>query len=131
MKKHLGLTKPKGHAAFTFIEVMVAMVIMSITFMAVLDSQSASISRATEAKFSTTATFLAQKKMSELEVLKTADLSSDSGDFGDDYPGYSWKLTLEITSFDADYLKQLDLTVTWGEDELYSYSLSQLRFIPK
>lgn len=131
MKKHLGLNKVKGHAAFTFIEVMVAMVIMSITFMAVLDSQSASISRASEAKFSTTATFLAQKKMAELEVLKTADLSSDSGDFGDDFPAYSWNLTLEDPSFDNDYLKQIELTVTWGENELYSYILKQLRFVPE
>ncbi len=131
MKKHFGPEKFNGQAAFTFIEVMVAMVIMSITFMAVLDSQSASISRASEAKFTTTATFLAQKKMAELETLKAADLSSDAGDFGDDFQGYSWKLTLEDPSFDTEYLEQLDLSVTWGEEELYTYRLRQLRFIPK
>ena len=114
---------------------MVAMAIMAITLMAVLDSQSASISRISEAKFSTTAPFLAQKKMAEIEIVKSGDLGSDSGEFGNEYPGYSWKLTAQDASFDApenvtSHLKQLDLNVSWGENELYSYSLRQYRFSP-
>ena len=114
---------------------MVAMAIMAITFVCVLDSQSASISRVSAAKFNTSAPFLAQKKMAEMEIMKPGDLGSDSGDFGNDYPGYSWKLNVQDASFDApenvtDHLKQLDLTVSWGEDELYSYTLSLYRFSP-
>lgn len=56
------LLKNKKHPGFSLLEVMVAMAIMAITFMAVLDSQSVSISGASEAKFSTTAALLAQKK---------------------------------------------------------------------
>jgi general secretion pathway protein I len=129
------LLKNKKHSGFTLLEVMVAMAIMAITLMAVLDSQSASISRVSEAKFSTTAPFLAQKKMAEIEILKPGDLDSDSGDFGNDYPGYSWELTVQNASFDApenvtDHLKQIDLEVSWGEDELYSYGLRQYLFSP-
>lgn len=112
---------------------MVALAILAITLMAVLDSQSASISRACEAKFSTSASFLAQQKMAEIEMTKARDLSSDSGDFGDDYPGYSWNLTVEDPSFDTlenveDHLKQLDLTISWGENEQFSYHLRQYRY---
>ena len=127
--------KNKKHSGFTLLEVMVAMAIMAITLMAVLDSQSASISRVSEAKFSTTAPFLAQKKMAEIEIMKAEDLRSDSGDFGNDHPGYSWELSVQDASFDSpenvtDHLKQLDLKISWGENELYSYGLRQYRFSP-
>ncbi len=125
----------KQHAGFTLLEVMVAMAIMAITLMAVLDSQSMSISLAGEAKFSTSASFLAQKKMAEMEIIKAKDLASDSGDFGDNYPNYSWELTVGDPTFEApenvtNHLKQIDLTVTWGENERYTYILRQYRFSP-
>jgi len=121
---------------FTLLEVMVAMAIIAITLMAVLNAQSGSLSRACEAKFSTTAPLLAQEKIAELEIEKAEDLTSDSGDFGDDFPGYSWELTAQEPSFDSpenvsDHLRQLDLTISWGEDELYSYSLRLYRFSPE
>ena len=135
MKIFHNTLKNKKKKGFTLLEVMVAMAIMAITLVALLDSESASISRACEAKFTTSASFLAQKKMAEIETLTAEDLSSDSGDFGDDYPGYSWELTIENPSFDSppdvlDHLKQMDLTINWGEDEQYSYNLIQYRFIP-
>ena len=121
---------------FTLLEVMVAMVFIAITLMAVLDAQSGSLSRVCEAKFSTTASLLAQKKIAELEITKAEDLTSDSGDFGDDFPDYSWKLTTETPSFDSPenvsgHLKQIDLTISWGENELYSYSVRLYRFSPE
>lgn len=125
----------RNKTGFTLLEVMVAMAIMAITLVALLDSESASISRASEAKFTISASFLAQKKMAEIEVLKPEELISDSGDFGDEYPGYSWELSVENPSFDSppnvlDHLKQVDLTINWGEDEVYSYKLKQYRFTP-
>jgi general secretion pathway protein I len=128
--------KDRKCRGFTLLEVMVAMAFIAITLMAVLDAQSGSLSRACEAKFSTTASLLAQKKIAELEIAKTEDLTSDSGEFGDDFPGYYWKLTTEMPSFDSNenlsgHLKQIDLTISWGEDELYSYSLRLYRFSPE
>lgn len=121
---------------FTLLEVMVAMAFIAITLMAVLDAQSGSLSRACEAKFSTTAPLLAQKKIAELEIEKAGDLTSDSGDFGDDFPGYSWEVTIQEPSFGSpenvsNHLRQIDLTISWGEDELYSYSLRLYRFSPE
>ena len=120
---------------FTLLEVMVAVGIIAIALVAVFNSQSQSLSLASEAKFSTTAPLLAQKKMAEMETLAPDDLFSGSGEF-DDFPGYIWKLNVEQPSFESpenvsDHLKQLDLTISWGENEQYTYSLSMYRFAPK
>ena len=71
------------------------------------------------------AALLAQSKMSELVSLENAGLSGSSGDFGDDYPGYRWEATVNDFSIEgaehiSKYLRQVDLTVTWG---VLSYSL--------
>lgn len=123
----------KGYG-FTLLEVMVAMAIIAIALTAVLGSQSQSVSLATEAKFNTTAALLAQSKMAEMEAKKPVDLTSDSGDFGEDFPGYSWRATvtdvMSVGPVDVpDNLKQIDLEVSWGEDELYKYHLRLYRFV--
>jgi general secretion pathway protein I len=119
---------------FTLLEVIVAMIILAVTLLVVLDAMSGSLSRACEAKFSTTAALLAQKKAAELETIPAKELTSDSGDFGEDYPGYSWELTLETPSFNepvdiAKYLRQIDLTITWGENSQFKYTLRLYRFL--
>jgi len=129
------MIKTKNYLGFTLLEVMVAMAFIAVTLVAVLDAQSGSLSRACEAKFNTTAALLAQEKISELETAKAEDLISDSGDFGDDFPDYYWKITIEEPSVEgpeniSDHLKQIDLTVSWGEDTVYSYHLKLYRFTP-
>lgn len=124
------------YSAFTLLEVMVAMAIIAIALTAVLGSQSQSVSLASESKFNTTAAFLAQGKMAEIEIKKPDDLSDDSGDFGEDFPGYNWKLTIRDIGFDkpkdvSEHLKQIDLSISWGEDALYEYNLRLYRLVPK
>jgi general secretion pathway protein I len=119
---------------FTLLEVMVAMAIIAIALTAVLGSQSQSVSLATEAKFSTTAAMLAQSKMAEMEAKKLNDLTSGSGDFGEDFPGYIWNASVsDVMSVGpvnvSDHLKQIDLEVSWGEDQLYQYRLRLYRFV--
>lgn len=123
-------------SGFTLLEVMVAIAIIAIALTAVLGSQSQSLSLASEAKFSTTATFLAQSKMAEIEAEKPEDLTSDSGDFGEDFPGYRWDKSVKDVTFDepegiSDHLKQIDLTVSWEEHDQYEYRLRLYRFFPK
>jgi len=121
---------------FTLLEVMIAVAIIAITLMAVLGSQSQGLSLAGESIFNRTATLLAQGKMAEIEAVKDQrDLNSDSGDFGDEFPGYIWQLSVDEVLFDgaekiSDRLKQIDLEVSWGSDELYQYRLRLYRFFP-
>jgi hypothetical protein len=82
-------------------------------------------------KFETMAALLAQSKMSEIAMHGADTLSGDSGDFGDDYPGYAWQATVSDFSIQgaesvSDYLKQIDLTVTWG---VFSYNLRLYHYL--
>jgi general secretion pathway protein I len=126
-----------GHfrAGFTLLEVMIAVAVIAIALMAVFGSQSQSLMLASEAKFNTTAALLAQKKMAEIEVKRPLEPGSASGDFGEDFPGYEWDLRVDDVSFTGastvEYLKQVDLTVLWGDREQYQYRLRLYRFVPK
>ena len=128
--------KTYDYRGFTLLEVMVAMAIIAIALTAVLGSQSQSVSLAGEAKFNTMAALLAQSKMAEIRLKKPEDLISDSGDFGDDFPGYVWQATLSPAALDimedlSDHLMQIHLEISWGENELYKYRLREFLFIPK
>jgi general secretion pathway protein I len=115
---------------------MVAMSIIAIAMTAVLSSQSQSISLASEAKFSTTAALLAQGKMAETEWGNRLDLTSDSGDFEEDFPGYTWQVKVEDVSMDlpenvSNHLKEMTVIISWGEEGVYRYQLKAYRFLPE
>jgi len=91
---------------------------------------------ASEAKFNTTAALLAKSKMAEIETESMENLSSDSGDFGEDFPNYHWECTVGDLSLAGveealDFLKQIDLAVYWGNSEHYQYRIRLYRFVPK
>ncbi|UCG67827.1 MAG: type II secretion system protein [Deltaproteobacteria bacterium] len=126
----------KGARGFTLLEVMIALAIIAITLVTLLASQSQSLSLAIEAKFNTTAALLAQSKMAEIETESMENLSSDSGDFGEDFPNYHWEYTVGDLSLAGveealDFLKQIDLAVYWGNSGEYEYKLRLYRFVPK
>ena len=121
---------------FTLLEVMVAMSIIAIAMTAVLSLQSQSISLASEAKFSTTAALLAQNKMAETEWGNRLDVPSDSGDFEEDFPGYTWQVKVEDVSMDlpenvSNHLKEMTVIISWGEEGVYRYQLKAYRFLPE
>jgi general secretion pathway protein I len=121
---------------FTLLEVMIALAVISIALMALLGSQSQGLSLANESRFNTTASLLAQGKMAEIEAIRDQrDLASDSGDFGDDFPGYAWQLVVNDVSFEgadkvSDRLKRIDLEVFWVPDNRHRYRLRLYRFFP-
>ena len=126
----------KEDGGFTLLEVMVAIALIAIALMAVLGSQSQSISLAGEARFNTTAALLAQHKLAEIESQDPEELTANSGDFEEDFPGYTWELAVSNVMLDqpenvSDHLKQIDLNIAWGEDEQYQYALRVYRFVPK
>jgi len=125
--------RPPG---FTLLEVMIAVAIMSMALVAAIGSQSQSVSLATEAKFSTTATLLAQSKMADLEAKEPTELFSDARDFGEDFPGYRWEsevsdATLEEFPEASRHLKKIVLTVGQSENDKYRYRLEYYRFVPE
>ena len=110
---------------------MIAVAIIAIALTTLLGSQSQSVSFANSAKFETMAALLAQSKMSEITMQKKNELSDESGDFGEDYPGYTWEVTVSDLAIPgiadiSNYLKQVDLTVTWG---VFTYNLRLYHYV--
>jgi general secretion pathway protein I len=119
---------------FTLLETMISLSIIAIALTVLLTSQSQSLSLGGEAKFITTASLLAQDKMAEIEAMDVKELMSDSGDFGDDFPGYRWEIeSNQAPVLDSEnlnkYLKQINLNVFFGGDSRYKYTLRLYRFV--
>jgi general secretion pathway protein I len=100
-------TEDKG---FTLMEVMIAMAILAIALVSIFQLQSQSISMATDSRFMTTAALLAQSKMVEVEARPSLSNQSESGDFGTDYPQYTWQLKIGDTQLPQ--FKKIEVTVT-------------------
>lgn len=115
---------------------MVAMAIIAIALTAILRSQSQGVSLANESKFRATAALLAQSKLAAMEQTPAAELYSQTGDFGDDFPGYSWEVRIKDARSDqpegvAKHLVGIDLRVSWGAAENYQYTLRRFCFVPE
>jgi general secretion pathway protein I len=125
---------PTGRSGFTLLEVMIAVAIIAIVLVAVFGSQSQSLSLASDAKFNTIAALLAQKKMAEVEMEDSLDVNSSSGDFGEDFPEYQWELDISEVLLPGveglEFLKQVDVTVRWGDKDQFRYGLRLYRFMP-
>ena len=94
---------------FTLLEVMIAMAILATTLVVVFQSQSQSVSMAGRARFETTASLLAQSRMAEIEAANSENVVSDNGDFGDDFPDYSWQV--DVTETELERLKKIEVKV--------------------
>jgi len=74
---------------------------------------------------------LAQSKIAELETKSADELTNDSGDFGDDFPTYTWTATVdsvesELLGAVAEDLKQIDVSVILNNGEsVYSFRTYQ------
>jgi general secretion pathway protein I len=117
---------------FTLLEVMVALAVMSIVLVSVYRMHSQSLAMNTAARFYTQAPMLAQSKMVEIEALSSSAFPADSGEFGEEFPGYSWKASIadvasEILGEVAEDLKRIDITVSYNDDQ-FSYSLRTYQF---
>jgi len=122
--------KVNSSSGFTLLEVMLAMAILAIALVAVFQSQSQSISMVGQARFATTASLLAQSKMAEVETMDPGKINADSGDFGDDFPDYSWKV--DVTETQVENVKKIEVTVTNERMRLNnSYRLALYRYIKK
>jgi type II secretion system protein I len=123
------LGRPFG---FTLLEVMVALAVMSIVLVSVYRMHSQSLAMNTAARFYTQAPMLAQSKMVEIEAFSSSAFPEDSGDFGEQFPGYGWQasiadVTSEILGEVAEDLKRVDITVSLNENQ-FVYTLRAYRF---
>ena len=122
-------------AGFTLLEIMVCLSIISIVLIAVyrMHSQTLLMNQSTE--FYTAAPLLAQRRLTELELNDSSDFNEGSGDFGDEYTGYRWSMSVsEVVLSEPEAapedLKRIDIKISFNQDELV-YSLRTYRYIPQ
>jgi general secretion pathway protein I len=112
---------------------MVALSIIAIVLVSVYKMQAQTISMNYEARFYATAPLLAQLKIAEVEMENSDEQTDESGDFGDEFPGYRWNVIInEIESeplgYIAENLKQINVSISFNTDE-FTYTLRTYRFL--
>lgn len=127
----------KPQAGFTLLEIMVSVTIIGIALVTLIGSQSQSVSIATISRFDTTASLLAQQKMTELFLGGFDNLSPGNGDFGEDFPEYQWEVEVSDLTEDETgitgsegILRAVDLTISLGLEGGQSYIFRQVMMAP-
>lgn len=120
-------------SGFTLLEIMVALSIIAIVLVSVYKMQAQTISMNYAARFYATAPLLAQLKIAELETENLEEQADDSGDFGDEFPGYRWNVVIDDIESETlgsigENLKQIDINVSFNNDE-FTYNLRTYRFV--
>jgi general secretion pathway protein I len=127
---------------FTLIEMMVAVSIIAIVLTAVYRLHSQTLLMTIGARFYTVAPLLAQNKLVDIELSSAQELAQGTGDFGKDFPDYTWEVTFDDVSSDqlktgseqlrgaVEKLKRIDIKVFFNEGEMV-YNLRTYRFTAK
>jgi prepilin-type N-terminal cleavage/methylation domain-containing protein len=129
--RHHAGRSPRG---FTLLEVMVALCILAIVLLSVYRLHSQTISMSIESRFYTQAPLLARSALARWEEARKPEMISDQGDFGREFPGYQWKISVEGApspalgvQFARD-LQRIDVLVTLNNGE-HSYGFRTYRFV--
>ena len=130
---HLPLGSLKSCGGFTLLEVIVAMAIMVTVLVSVYRLHSQSLSMTMATRFYIQAPELAQQKLAEVEAASLENTVTDSGDFGENFPGYTWQLAVEAIDSEmlgevSRDLKRIDLTVAYHQNE-FTYQVRTYRFV--
>lgn len=120
---------------FTLLEVMAAISIIAIVLVAVYQLHAQTISMSEAVRFYSIAPILAQSKIAGYSAGFNRDSLSDSGDFGESYPGYAWRVTTEEMESEAlgeaaKGFKRIEVTVTYNEDE-FTYRFRSYLMTPE
>jgi general secretion pathway protein I len=139
---HNRLNRPNGQGGFTLIEMMVAVSIIAIVLTAVYRLHSQTLMMTIGARFYTVAPLLAQNKLVDIELSSAKELTQGTGDFGKDFPAYTWEVAIDDTNSEqlktgseklkgaVEKLKRIDIKVLFNQGEMV-YSLRTYRFMPK
>lgn len=116
------IRKGIAEKGFTLMEVMIALSVVAIALTAIYRMHTQTLFMDARGRFDTVATMLARQKLADIDTLDLKDLTSDTGDFDSDHPGYAWKIESEevvsdLIKADGPALKRIILTIGFNEEE--------------
>jgi prepilin-type N-terminal cleavage/methylation domain-containing protein len=97
---------------FTFVELLATLALISIVMPVLMQTISLCTQVAGQSRRQVEAVCLAKTKLTELTAGTDWQNGSMRGDFGTDWPGYEWSMTIANWVEDST-VRQLDMTVTW------------------
>src|SRR5581483_7317523 len=101
---------PRG---FTLIEIMIALMVLSVSFVVLIGLRNRDIALAAYSHHMTEATLLARQRITEITAAGFPEMGESEGDFGEAAPLYKWKQQMKQTPFDV--VRELALAVVWKE----------------
>jgi len=113
--KGILIRKSRDHG-FTLLEIIICLGLIALVLVAVFHLQAQNLDLQSEAQFMTTATCLLQERLSKIQALETVEEGSTSGDFGKDYPEYTY--TQEVSEVpDTETLYKVRVAVILERDK--------------
>ena len=107
------MTLPRRTTGFTLIEVMVALVIVSLALAGVAASMGQMIDTANTMRDRTFASWIAQNKITEMRIAGVIpEVGESSGDV--DYANTSWDWTADVSETGVENLMKVDVAVSYA-----------------
>jgi prepilin-type N-terminal cleavage/methylation domain-containing protein len=101
---------------FTLLEIIICLGLIALVLVAVFHLEAQNLDLQSEAQFMTTANCLLQDRLSQIEALQTIEEGKTTGDFGEDYPDYTY--TQEVTEVpDTETLYKVKVAVILERDK--------------
>ncbi len=96
---------------FTLIEVLVSLALVGAILPAAMAGISLAMGLGVTARQRTEAAILARSKLAEMMATGDWQSSATRGDFGDEWPQYSWQVA--VSEWEEPQVSEVALTVTW------------------
>jgi len=109
--------KGKDHG-FTLLEIVICLGLIALVLVAVFHLQAQNLDLQSEAQFMTTATWLLQERLSQIQSLDKIEEGTNTGDFGEDYPDYTYKQEVSEVP-DTETLYKVRVAVILERDKAY------------
>ena len=100
---------------FTLLEVMIAMGVLATTLVVLLGLRNNDIQIQSYARELTQATLMARNLVFQAEQQEELMLGYTEGDFGADYPEYSWQQN--VNTFMFERVREVSVAVFWSETD--------------
>ena len=90
-----------SNRGFTLLEVMVAVAILAIALVVILKANIQSLEVLTDTREAATVSLLAASKLAEVEAIGLERWNQIQGDFGDEYPDFTWEVDIAPTEVEG------------------------------